>query len=104
MSTEFDATPVLKGLKDFQSRTVEHVFQRMFLDASPARRFLVADEVGLGKTWWLAALLRKPLNICSSKRIAGSISSMSAQALKLPIRIFLGLMSLVKGNLPVPPV
>jgi RecG-like helicase len=40
----------LAGLKDFQRRTVDYVFNRMYLDATPARRFLVADEVGLGKT------------------------------------------------------
>jgi hypothetical protein len=46
MSTRRDAT--LAGLKDFQRRTVDHVSHRM-LDEG-ARRFLVADEVGLGKT------------------------------------------------------
>src|ERR1017187_8646316 len=40
----------LSGLKDFQRCTVDYVFNRMYLDAKPARRFLVADEVGLGKT------------------------------------------------------
>ncbi len=40
----------LKRLKDFQRRSVDAVFQRMYLDANPTRRFLVADEVGLGKT------------------------------------------------------
>ncbi|CAN7773309.1 helicase-related protein [Cupriavidus necator] len=41
---------VLGSLKDFQRRTVDYTFRRMFEDAQPARRFLVADEVGLGKT------------------------------------------------------
>ena len=50
MTPFFDASPVLHGLKDFQRRTVDHVFSRMFDSTSPARRFLVADEVGLGKT------------------------------------------------------
>jgi hypothetical protein len=40
----------LKRLKDFQRRTLDTVFQRLYLDTKPARRFLVADEVGLGKT------------------------------------------------------
>ena len=43
-----DVDAVLSQLKDFQRQTVDHVFQRMFLDAEPAYRFLVADEVGLG--------------------------------------------------------
>lgn len=47
--TPFDAKPVLATLKDFQLRTVEHVFERMY-GPSGVDRFLVADEVGLGKT------------------------------------------------------
>lgn len=41
---------VLAGLKDFQRRTVDHVFKRLYTDPKPVDRFLVADEVGLGKT------------------------------------------------------
>jgi hypothetical protein len=41
---------VYEHLKDFQRTTVDYVFQRMYLDEQPTRRFLVADEVGLGKT------------------------------------------------------
>jgi len=40
----------LAGLKDFQRRTVDYVFRRLWLDENPTTRFLVADEVGLGKT------------------------------------------------------
>lgn len=50
MIHKLDAAAVLAGLKDFQQRTVNYAFRRMFLDDRPARRFLVADEVGLGKT------------------------------------------------------
>ena len=46
----FDSERALSGLKDFQRDTVDYVFQRMWLDENPATRFLVADEVGLGKT------------------------------------------------------
>ena len=45
-----DVDQILSGLKDFQQDAVDYVFRRMYLDKSPARRFLVADEVGLGKT------------------------------------------------------
>ena len=41
---------VLADLKDFQRRTACWAFERMFADRDPAIRFLVADEVGLGKT------------------------------------------------------
>jgi hypothetical protein len=39
----------LARLKDFQQRTVRYVLQRYF-GPNPTRRFLVADEVGMGKT------------------------------------------------------
>lgn len=45
-----DPSKVLNGLKDFQRDSVEYVFRRMYLDDEFTRRFLVADEVGLGKT------------------------------------------------------
>ncbi len=45
-----DINQILSGLKDFQRDSVDYVFRRMYLDDTPARRFLVADEVGLGKT------------------------------------------------------
>jgi hypothetical protein len=45
-----DLEAVLKSLKDFQRRTVDYAFKRLFLDKKGTRRFLVADEVGLGKT------------------------------------------------------
>lgn len=41
---------VLCSLKDFQRRTAEWVFRRMFDKDDSSPRFLVADEVGLGKT------------------------------------------------------
>ena len=41
---------ILKPLKPFQRRTVDHAFRRLFLEADSTSRFLVADEVGLGKT------------------------------------------------------
>ena len=41
---------ILEPLKPFQRRTVDHAFRRLFLDGNSTSRFLVADEVGLGKT------------------------------------------------------
>ena len=40
----------LKPLKSFQRRTVEHAFHRLFMAKDGTGRFLVADEVGFGKT------------------------------------------------------
>ena len=45
-----DSQAVLADLKDFQRRTALWTFERMFAERDPAVRFLVADEVGLGKT------------------------------------------------------
>jgi len=41
---------VLRDLKDFQRETVDYVFRRLYTDEDRTRFFLVADEVGLGKT------------------------------------------------------
>jgi Helicase conserved C-terminal domain len=49
MSTRPDTSSALAGLKDFQRATVDYVFDR-FYGQDSTRRFLVADEVGLGKT------------------------------------------------------
>jgi hypothetical protein len=49
MSVRPDTASALAGLKDFQRATVDYVLSR-FYGLDPTRRFLVADEVGLGKT------------------------------------------------------
>ena len=38
------------ALSDFQRATAQHAFRRLYLDEDSSRRFLVADETGLGKT------------------------------------------------------
>jgi len=48
MSAPSDSTRIT-SLKDFQQRTVEHALERLYAEDS-AGRFLVADEVGTGKT------------------------------------------------------
>jgi hypothetical protein len=39
-----DPKQILNGLKDFQRRTVEHAFRRLYTDDDSTHRFLVADE------------------------------------------------------------
>lgn len=56
----FDAAPVLEGLKAFQRNTVEYVFERLY-GAQAVSRFLVADEVGLGKTLVARGIIAKVL-------------------------------------------
>jgi hypothetical protein len=52
----------LSTLKDFQRDTVDYVFARMYEDASPAMRFLIADEVGLGKTKVAAGIVARAVD------------------------------------------
>jgi hypothetical protein len=82
--SKYDFSKVYAGLKDFQRDTVEYAFQRMYLDDPPARRFLVADEVGLGKTLVARGLIARAIEhldrqgvnridvvyICSNSNIA----------------------------------
>ena len=78
-----DAGRILNGLKDFQRQTVEYAFERMYLAPDCTRRFLVADEVGLGKTLIARGLVAKTIDhlwdctdridvvyICSNSSIA----------------------------------
>ncbi len=51
MTTYVSSKHEMVGLRDFQRDTARYVFSRMFGDgADSTSRFLVADEVGLGKT------------------------------------------------------
>src|SRR4051794_32302810 len=59
----------LSGLKDFQRRTVDYVFRRMYLDEPPTRRFLVADEVGLGKTMLARGIIAKAVEHLKRKSV-----------------------------------
>ena len=56
-----DAEAVLADLKDFQRRTAVWAFERMFAKEDPAIRFLVADEVGLGKTQVAKGVIAKAI-------------------------------------------
>lgn len=59
-SNRFLSTPALAGLKDFQRKTVDYVFKRLYGD-DPTSRFLIADEVGLGKTLVARGIIAKTL-------------------------------------------
>ena len=50
----------LEGLKDFQRRTVDYVFERLY-GAEPTRRMLISDEVGLGKTMVARGLIARTM-------------------------------------------
>ena len=74
---------LLKPLKPFQRRTVEHAFHRLFIAEDSTARFLVADEVGLGKTLVARGIIARAIDhlwddvkridiiyICSNSSIA----------------------------------
>lgn len=76
---------ILAPLKGFQLRTVEHAFHQLFEAADSPGRFLVADEVGLGKTLVARGVIAKAVErlwrdvdridivyICSNQSIARS--------------------------------
>jgi hypothetical protein len=98
---------VLAGLKDFQRDTVDYVFQRFYVDKPPARKFLVADEVGLGKTLVARGLIARAIRhlqtlgieridvvyVCSNADIArqnvNRLNVTDRQEFNLPTRITL---------------
>lgn len=57
-----DTNAVLDGLKGFQRDTVEYAFERLYRAEDSTRRFLVADEVGLGKTLVARGVIAKALD------------------------------------------
>lgn len=78
-----DVGAVLDRLKGFQRATVEYAFERLYRAPDSTRRFLVADEVGLGKTLVARGVIAKAIEemwdgidridivyICSNSQIA----------------------------------
>ena len=102
----FDAKVALRPLKAFQLRTVDYVFRRFYEDAETTRQFLVADEVGLGKTMVARGLIARTIEhlwdsvdridvlyICSNQAIAAQninrLNVLGRQAVSLPTRMTL---------------
>ena len=53
---------VLAGLKGFQRKTAEYVFDKLYMAEDSTRRFLIADEVGLGKTLVAAGVVAQAID------------------------------------------
>lgn len=102
----FKAGPALGPLKAFQRRTVDYVFDRFYDAENPAFQFLVADEVGLGKTLVARGVIAKAIEhlwdktdridilyICSNQAIAAQnlnrLNVLGREALALPTRMTL---------------
>ena len=56
----------LKGLKDFQLKTVEYVFEQLY--TRKRNKMLIADEVGLGKTIVAKGLIAKAYGLFTPDR------------------------------------
>lgn len=54
---------IIDGLKDFQQDAVEYVFKRLYKDEDAVNKFLIADEVGLGKTLVARGVLAKAVDL-----------------------------------------
>lgn len=102
----FSADPALAPLKLFQRRTVDYVFDRFYDAENPAYQFLVADEVGLGKTLVARGVIARAIEhlwdrseridilyICSNQAIAAQnlnrLNVLGREALALPTRMTL---------------
>lgn len=55
----YDPEKDLARLKDFQMKSADAAFKRLYLDRDATDRFLIADEAGLGKTLVAKGLLAK---------------------------------------------
>jgi len=101
-----DLREIDRGLKDFQRRTAAAVFRRLYEKARSTHRFLVADEVGLGKTLIARAVIARTLHhlwdkvdridivyICSNADIARQnikrLNVLGEEGKTLPTRITL---------------
>ena len=61
MRARYNHRHVERGLKDFQRETVDYAFRRLYVDEDRTSRFLVADEVGLGKTLVARGLIARAI-------------------------------------------
>lgn len=104
--SRFEAAAALAPLKAFQRRTVDYVFERLYGDQDPVRQFLVADEVGLGKTMVARGVIARTIEtlwdrseridilyICSNQAIAAQnlnrLNVLNRRELALPTRMTL---------------
>ena len=102
----FEAAGALAPLKAFQRHTVDYVFDRLYGDQDPVRQFLVADEVGLGKTMVARGVIARTIEklwdttrridilyICSNQAIAAQninrLNVLDRDDLTLPTRMTL---------------
>ena len=110
-----DVEKILSPLKAFQRRTVDHAYHRLFNAEDSTARFLVADEVGLGKTLVARGVIARAVHdmwddvgridviyICSNGSIAAQnlrkLQIMGRQADELPLATRLTLLATQLGH------
>ncbi len=111
----FDAEAALRPLKNFQRRTVDYVMRRFYEESDATMRFLVADEVGLGKTMVARGVIARAIErlwdsveridvlyICSNQAIAAQninrLNVLGKEAFSLPTRMTLLPLQLAGGH------
>lgn len=67
MTDRFNAEDALRPLKAFQRKTVDYVSKRLLSDPDAVRHFLVADEVGLGKTMVARGVIARTIEALQDK-------------------------------------
>jgi hypothetical protein len=65
---DLDVPRILSKLKPFQRRSVEYIIDRLY-GKNPTRRFLLADEVGLGKTLVARGVIAKTIAHLREKKV-----------------------------------
>lgn len=112
-----DVDAIIAPLKSFQRRTVDHAFHRLFRAEDGTNRFLVADEVGLGKTLVARGVIARAIDhlwetneridviyVCSNQSIARSnlpklqVTGQSQRSLALATRLTMLATELAPGN------
>ena len=116
-----DTAKILGPLKPFQRRTVDHAFHRLFQASDSTARFLVADEVGLGKTLVARGIIARTIEhlwettqridiiyICSNASIARSnlpklqVSAAAGRSFALATRLTMLATQLARNEEGVP--
>jgi len=64
-----DVKRIIGHLKDFQKRSADKVYRRLYLDNDYTNRFLIADEVGLGKTLVARGVIAKGIDYLWEKGV-----------------------------------
>ncbi|MEP9395379.1 helicase-related protein [Gordonia sp. VNK1] len=115
----FSARPVLADLRPFQRTTVDHVVDR-FYEAGDARRFLVADDTGLGKSLIARGVIARTIErlqndddvnridivyVCSNADVARqNVNRLNVVGTEVPLPTRLSLLAAGAADLDTPPV